>query len=49
MRRFMSKEEFNQEFDCEFIAAPGQFITREMYRKCIRHDVKPLFEDDIWK
>ena len=48
MRVTMTKEEFDQEFNCEFVAAPGQFITREMFRKCIHHDVKPLFEEDIF-
>ena len=48
MRATMTPEEFDQEFNCEFIAAPGQFITREMVRRCINPDVKPLFEDDTW-
>ena len=42
----MSKDEFNQEFNCEFTAPPGQFISRELFRGAIRHDIKPMFEDD---
>ena len=42
----MNGYEYRQEFDCEFLALPGQFISRELFRRAIRHDRKPMFEDD---
>jgi len=38
MRKTMSKDDFAQEFECKFIAAGGQFISRETFRKCLRDD-----------
>ncbi|MFN0106667.1 MAG: terminase large subunit domain-containing protein [Bryobacteraceae bacterium] len=46
MRRTMSKEDFNREFNCEFVAAPGQGVARELFRRSIRADIKPMFEDE---
>ncbi|MBI2684923.1 MAG: hypothetical protein HYX27_01305, partial [Acidobacteria bacterium] len=42
MRQTMSKDDFAQEFECKFIAAGGQFISREVFRACLRDDF-PLF------
>ena len=46
MRSTMSEEEYSQEFDCKFLAAPGQFFTLDLIRRSFRSDVKPMFEDD---
>jgi hypothetical protein len=46
MRQTMTVDEFNQEFNCEFLAAPGQFIPRELYRRSVRDDIKPMFEEN---
>jgi len=45
-RQTMSKEEFNQEFNCEFTAPPSQFISRELFRRAVREDIKPMFEEE---
>lgn len=45
-RQTMGKDEFNQEFNCEFTAPPGQFISRELFRRAIRDDIKPMFEEE---
>ncbi len=41
-RQSMCQAQFEQEFECRFVAAGGQFISRESFRKCIRNDF-PLF------
>ena len=38
LRESMSEETFQQEFDCRFIAAGGQYISVETFRKCLRDD-----------
>ena len=38
LRESMSEEAFQQEFECKFIAAGGQFISLETFRKCLRDD-----------
>jgi hypothetical protein len=38
MRRTMSRDDFQQEFECKFIASGGQYISRETYRKCLSDD-----------
>ena len=38
IRKSMAKEDFQQEFECKFIAPGGQFISRETFRKCLRDD-----------
>lgn len=45
-RRTMSKEELNEEFNSEFTAQPGQFISPELFRSAIRSDIKPPFPED---
>ena len=45
-RRTMTKDEFNQEFNCEFSALVGQFFSHRLFRGAIRHDVKLLREED---
>jgi len=40
IRKSMSKEDFQQEFECKFIAPGGQFISRETFRKCLRDDLE---------
>lgn len=42
----MTQEQYSQEFDCVFTAPPEQFISRELFRRAVRDDIKPLFEDD---
>ena len=46
MRQTMAPNDFAQEFECRFVAAAGQFISREAFRQCIRADVKPFFPED---
>jgi hypothetical protein len=38
LRKSMSKEDFEQEFECRFIAAGGQIISLETIRKCYTED-----------
>ena len=38
IRKGMAREDFEQEFECKFIAPGGQFISRETFRKCLRDD-----------
>ena len=38
LRESMSEETYQQEFECKFIAAGGQFISLETFRKCLRDD-----------
>jgi hypothetical protein len=45
LRESMSEETFQQEFDCQFIAAGGQYISLETFRKCLRDDFD-LFAPD---
>ncbi|MFN0106618.1 MAG: terminase large subunit domain-containing protein, partial [Bryobacteraceae bacterium] len=45
MRQTMSKEDFQQEFECKFVAAGGQFIARETFRKCLRDDFDLFFPE----
>jgi hypothetical protein len=45
LRESMSEETFRQEFDCQFIAAGGQYISLETFRKCLRDDFD-LFAPD---
>lgn len=45
MRITMGSQAFEQEVECRFVAASGQFISREAFRKCIRNDF-PLFLPD---
>jgi len=45
-RRTVSKEELNEEFNSEFTAQPGQFISPELFRSAIRSDIKPPFPED---
>ena len=45
IRQTMSKEDFEQEFECKFVAAGGQFISRETFRKCLRNDFEPFFPE----
>jgi len=40
IRKSMAKEDFEQEFECKFIAPGGQFISRETFRKCLRDDLE---------
>ena len=45
LRESMSEETFQQEFDCQFVAAGGQYISLETFRKCLRDDFD-LFAPD---
>ena len=45
MRKSMAKADFEQEFECKFVASSGQFISVETFRKCLRDDF-PLFCPD---
>lgn len=46
MRRSLSPDDFRREFNCEFLAPSGQLISRELFRKCLRSDIKPMFEEE---
>ncbi len=46
MRRTMSDLEFRQEFNCEFTASSAQSVPRELFRRSLRTDIKPLFEEE---
>ena len=46
MRKSMPKADFEQEFECKFVAASGQFISVETFRKCLRDDFE-LFCPDL--
>ena len=45
LRQTMSKEDFEQEFECKFVAAGGQFISRETFRQCIHGDFELFFPE----
>jgi hypothetical protein len=38
----MPKADFEQEFECKFVASSGQFISVETFRKCLRDDFEPF-------
>jgi len=40
IRKTMSESDFQQEFECKFVAASGQFISNEIFEKCLRDDVE---------
>ena len=42
MRKSMPKADFEQEFECKFVASSGQFISVETFRKCLRDDFEPF-------
>ena len=42
MRKSMAKADFEQEFECKFVASSGQFISVETFRKCLRDDIPPF-------
>ncbi len=46
MRQTMSREQFDQEFLCKFVASGTQFISTEVYRKCLRDDFELFFPED---
>ena len=45
MRKSMAKADFEQEFECKFVASSGQFISVETFRKCLRDDFEPFCKD----
>ena len=45
MKRTMAKADFQQEFECKFKAASGQFISIETIRKCLRNDFELFCPD----
>jgi hypothetical protein len=45
MKRTMAKADFQQEFECKFVAASGQFISLETVRKCLRNDFELFCPD----
>ncbi|HEU0121828.1 MAG TPA: terminase family protein [Bryobacteraceae bacterium] len=46
MRQTLTASEYDQEFNCAFLAPAGQFISRELFHRALSPDVKPLFEDE---
>ena len=50
IRKSMAEADFQQEFECKFVAASGQFISNELFEQCLRDDVEIFdmdFDDDI--
>ena len=45
MRGSMTTAEYAQEFDCQFSAEGTEGIPRETFRKNLRSDIKPMFEE----
>ncbi len=46
IRKTMSESDFQQEFECKFVASSGQFISNELFEKCLRDDVE-IFDMDF--
>lgn len=46
IRKTMSEADFQQEFECKFVAASGQFISNELFESCLRDDVE-IFNMDF--
>lgn len=46
MSQSMSAAEFKREFECEFLAGAQQAIPRDLYRRNLRNDIKPMFEEE---
>ena len=49
IRKSMSEADFQQEFECKFIAGSAQFISREIIEQCIVDDYELVCPDFKWE